>query len=1743
MSEEKKASGRKKASVKPKAPAKPKAETKAKARAKMKIATESVSLVAESSSEVGISTPAIEKKAVEATTANNSNNVNVAIQGSNASSVSYSNNINVAGGKDEKQAVVPREVVDLSVEPVVVEKIPRRGEMVEAAPVVAATSAAAVKIPGDIDVLEMILAEARKDEKQPIASAVPPTPTLLIPKINRNESPADRFNRSLEGASKLIHEDMNRTIKRIQDRRPSDNALKLWEDYNALGDQQAKIVKQLEAVREKRKQEPALDQEDQGATMKRVASDDSHQEVRIGKTPETFDPSKDTIEGFEQRFKLYFRGLKPATERQKLDAVAAATALSKNEVIIEQVSRLLEQVETFDDFVKALAAEYNSLRSNNQAPVFEMEQGEHEVPAQYVAKFRLAAYRAQYQNNEGCPGLFLASLNKATKEALKSACRGYAKAAHQLPIGTLFSITELIENPSSSSDTHFRNKVVKAVVETKIPAPQKGIGQQVEGRPNYTCRFCKSYNHWFYACPNRSAAANEADRIKYKKPAVPEPLPVFNPVTKKYEFVNKKINPSSYTNSKNYSNEVDISKYTSKNNITRSKVSPLSSYTVLKNDLHKMKKSRDFEDNTTLSNSPLTHQSEKEKWFEEGKAQEIDEESFLSALLGPVDSQGSSIPEPFYLQVEIESRPCVAMIDPGTGVSILAKSFVEEAKLSFSQTDVEIAFADKRARRLPLLGQCQADITCHDRKVSKHKFYLLDLNSKAQCLIGRDLFFQLGTEIILPLPQTQLRNLKLAPDDEIDPNDTEALIGPVEQEESKLQEQMSKELDALIKDNEALPETGFCHLPYAVVPFKLLTASPVCVAQYPIAYHLMPKVREKVEDWHKRERIEQRRTHTPYNLPLTVAPKRDDNGQLSGVRVCLDLRKLNEVLEGEGFQTIDVNAVLRRYSGAEWFSEIDLSEAYLQLPVEEAHRHYLTFTFEGKQYSFKGAPFGAKHLTAFFQKVMNQLFTDFSFVNCYVDNIGIMSKTFEEHVTHCKQVLSRLNDAGLKINAKKCQWARRWIRTLGRIVTKDGIRADPSKVQGILKMRFPQSAKEVQTFLGVVNYMRDHIRGSANLTSRFDDIRDVVRFKHAMKIPEEKLQLERDFEKIKQAMANLLLLRHPDYDAAFHISCDASDVAMGAVLFQKKNAATIIIAVASQKFKLYEKRYSVHKKELRAIVYGLSKFRNYIWCSPHQVTLYTDHKALQNLYTAKELPRTYNGWLSIISDFNLRVSHVPGKDNTLADALSRLTCMAMQKHSPVKQQLPGENKETKDLVDSKRDSSLLDTESTFSQGRTSEPSTDQAELTAKDKRAIIKHHHSIGHFGQEATLARLKMAGFVWPRMRGDIEQEIKHCDACLKYNTVRPQYHELKTNKVDRPWQIVQADLISSVKQHQEFVAILVVKCCFSGYVVLRALQSKRAQEVAQKLFDIFSLYGPPEQIQADGGKEFTNELLNEVWDKLGVKRRFHTPYNPRAQGVVENAINSISKSIWKELRGHTDWPSTLTKIEFAFNTKLSPVTTTTPFFLMFGRNFWDEHHPDSTSIEGGRSWADQWEEVRKTLYPIVARDLEAKRRKQNQYFNDHHVLRKENLPKGTLVMIKDMNRANKEDQRFVGPYKVIRRMNDGCYAIEDANGLYASTVPINHMSIVDESPQELDQKIEQRYEIEEILDHDGSGPETKYLLKWKGYSSEEATWEPLRHIDDDFIIKQYWKKKEGSQKRKVASSLPATSRRGKRKLDPATK
>ena len=225
------------------------------------------------------------------------------------------------------------------------------------------------------------------------------------------------------------------------------------------------------------------------------------------------------------------------------------------------------------------------------------------------------------------------------------------------------------------------------------------------------------------------------------------------------------------------------------------------------------------------------------------------------------------------------------------------------------------------------------------------------------------------------------------------------------------------------------------------------------------------------------------------------------------------------------------------------------------------------------------------------------------------------------------------------------------MKCLGHVISKDGIGIEETKLKTIMEWELPLTGAGMQSFLGLVTFIRSHVRHIADLTA------DLEAIKHQKNIIWNE-ELKEKFETVKHAFASAPLLVYPNYEKSFYIACDASNVGVGGVLYQPDKGtdaitASNIVAICSKKLNNSQQRYSVYKKELYGVVYSLRKFHSYIWGRTDNV-LYTDHKPLTYIYQSTNLCVALQQWLDIILDYRFVIRYREGKLNVLPDMLSRM---------------------------------------------------------------------------------------------------------------------------------------------------------------------------------------------------------------------------------------------------------------------------------------------------------------------------------------------------------------------------------------------------------------------------------------------------------------------------------------------------------
>ena len=752
-------------------------------------------------------------------------------------------------------------------------------------------------------------------------------------------------------------------------------------------------------------------------------------------------------------------------------------------------------------------------------------------------------------------------------------------------------------------------------------------------------------------------------------------------------------------------------------------------------------------------------------------------------------------------------------------------------------------------------------------------------------IIGRDLIRVLFAEGSLPmayLPQqasssvtvvassTLVDSLGISPDagvlGTIPPDDQPDKIRLFTPDELEVQyaaprQHLLQALSPLLAVNAEIK--GFCSIPESTVRLDVDPADAPLLwrRQYPIAQTLREAASVIIDRWFAEGKIVLAPPGCPFNNPITVAPKKDENGKLTAARPCLDTRALNRVLKSnDRFLIPHIRDLLDSFAGNSIFSEFDLQEAYLQFPLHPDSQPLTAFTWNGQQYMFAGCPYGISLLTSFFQRIMTRIFSDLPFCTPYVDNLPFAANDWETHLQQAMLIVDRCNQVNLKIKPR-FNLGHAQLKCLGHILSEsvNGITADPDKLAVVRDWPQPVTGKQLQSFLGLCSFLRQHVRHYAELTAPLEDIKlePTIEWNDT---------LQTSFDVLKEALLRAPVLSFPDFSLPFHIATDASQTGVGGVLFQPRSAdehitPTNIVAFISRKLQPAQQRWPAYRKELYGIVYSLRRFHAYVWGRDNLV-LHTDHKPLTHIFSSAELSHPLQQWLDTILDYHFTIVHRDGILNVIPDAISRMFHAAYSA-SPVwgvegvlptaplhinASSLVGERDadQSAQSIPSQEDPTSVpsqhSSESDLAVELDSERRGKRCPSSDSERSELIKRTHSFGHFGREAIFRRLFNDGFWWPNMRKEIQEELNNCDACTRFVVVKSGFHPAQFITASGPLHHVQVDTSTHLPTSPDgCTALLVVIDVFTGFLLLRALPDTTAETIAQQLWELFSILELP--------------------------------------------------------------------------------------------------------------------------------------------------------------------------------------------------------------------------------------------------------------------------------------------------------------
>ena len=430
---------------------------------------------------------------------------------------------------------------------------------------------------------------------------------------------------------------------------------------------------------------------------------------------------------------------------------------------------------------------------------------------------------------------------------------------------------------------------------------------------------------------------------------------------------------------------------------------------------------------------------------------------------------------------------------------------------------------------------------------------------------------------------------------------------------------------------------------------------------------LYPEVKAYIEDLLNKNFI--CKSDSPYSSPVVCVRKKDQS-----LRLCVDFRALNQKTIPDRHPIARIQETLDNLGGNAWFSVLDQGKAYHQGFVSEKSQHLTAFITPWGLYEWKRIPFGLRNAPGAFQRFMENCLGDLRDEICipYLDDVIVFSKTFDGHLANLRKVLQRLREHGVKLKPRKCNMFRREVNFLGRIISPEGYKLDPESIKPLLHLQqsTPQTVGDVRRLLGLLGYYRRYIQNFSSIAKPLYDLlsKSEKTKSTCNQTSKSNNQLhskssviwnenhQRILDTLIEQLISPPIMAYPNFSDPFILHTDASEVGLGAVLYQRQNGSLRVIAYGSRTLSPAEKNYYLHsgKLEFLALKWAIcDQFRDYLYYAP-SFTVYTDNNPLTYVLSSAKLNATGLRWVNELADFNFTIKYRPGKVNCDADTLSRI---------------------------------------------------------------------------------------------------------------------------------------------------------------------------------------------------------------------------------------------------------------------------------------------------------------------------------------------------------------------------------------------------------------------------------------------------------------------------------------------------------
>ncbi|MDF1540323.1 MAG: RNase H-like domain-containing protein, partial [Candidatus Thorarchaeota archaeon] len=829
-------------------------------------------------------------------------------------------------------------------------------------------------------------------------------------------------------------------------------------------------------------------------------------------------------------------------------------------------------------------------------------------------------------------------------------------------------------------------------------------------------------------------------------------------------------------------------------------------------------------------------------------------------------------------------------------------------------------------------------------------------------------------------------------------------------------------------------------------------------------------------------------------------------------RKVVDYRALNESTVPIHYPLPIIDELFQKCAESKYFSKFDLKQAYWQIPVEESSKKFLAFAIEGEVFEYEKCSMGPRNVPAFFNGVvMSEVLEDEireGICLQYFDDVLILGATVEENIANCIKVISKLRKYGFKIGLRKCEFVKEEIGYLGFLVNSEGRRIDPERFQALRELQ-PRTKRQLQGVLGLLNYYRDFVQGYAKLS---DSLYSKLQEKRFSWGEEDQASLMH----LVDSIVNSRLIPFVDFEKPFVLRTDASDIAVGGVLYQ----VGVPVAICSSSLKGAQRRWITQEKELWGIIFSVRKWKHWLQFSPFVII--TDNRNVLYLHSSTS-PKVQR-WHAELQQFDYSLRWSSGDSNSDADTISRATLVeegnsvdsnivAMVKYRKTRFSPKGRTRReiVSDMHENEVEADANDSDEGDDGNEDDVAESDHSEdldvgegiesgplsllikqsqkahrvRGVKDSNGVLRNskggvvlipaedrqlvrtlltlaHDEYGHVGYEKVKRLLE--NYAWVGKSKDIRTHLKTCFRCIKSKIPFVSSGELHVWFASKPFSIWHIDhqgpFKTSVKGNQYIL------CCvdrFSKYVVLVPVSSTDAKTTASAIIsNVFAYFGVPDLIITDRGPAFKSVVWKEVCNAFHVPFHLTTAYHHQSNGQVER-LNRFVLAMLRTLMCSTfkNWDYQLPFIQSVINSTVSTSTQFSPSEIVFGQklpsllNQLDLCQTSETLSEYVQELKKQLEKIREKAHANMKKyGFEMKKSYEKGK-------KKAEIGVGDYVLYRELRNHKLQDSTG-GPAEVLEIMDHGRIRVFD--------IPLKNILILNESEViEIDRT---RTSVQKIMD-----------------------------------------------------------------------